>query len=341
MGFVGAAQDMIAVEQVAHDPRTGLPVVSLYGSSEASLSPRPEDLSDLDALVFDIQDIGSRYYTYVWTMAFCMKATQQASLKFIVLDRPNPIGGTALEGPLVAPGFESFVGLHPLPIRHGMTAGEIARWLAGEREASPPELQVVELIRLAARAAARFDGFAVGPAVAQHADPRTRRWCIRASACSRARISPRVEAPPALSRNFRRALHRPGRPGRGDSARPFGLEGLRTRPLWFEPTFQKFARKSCGGLMLHVFDREAFRPVFTSLCLLAAVRELWPESNSNGAPRPTSSSAIAWPSICSSGATARGWPWRTASRRPRSPRAGKRSCSASGFLRERYLLYPD
>ncbi len=272
-GVRGAAQDMIAVDEVARDARTGLPVVSLYGSSEASLTPRPEDLVGLDALVFDIQDIGSRYYTYVWTMALCMRAAQDASLKFIVLDRPNPIGGVELEGPLVAAGFESFVGLHPLPIRHGMTAGEIARWLAGERGVSP-ELQVVEL---------------QGWRRSQLADSTGLAW-----------IPPSPNMP-----TLDTALVYPGQcliegtnlsEGRG-TTRPFeifgapfidpyslaqrleafGLKGLLVRPLWFEPTFQKFARQACGGLMLHVVDRDAFQPVLTSLCLLSAVRELWPE----------------------------------------------------------------
>jgi uncharacterized protein YbbC (DUF1343 family) len=311
-------------------------VVSLYGASEASLAPRPEHLAGLDALVFDIQDIGSRYYTYVWTMALCMRAAQQASLKFIVLDRPNPIGGARLEGPLVTPGWESFVGLHPLPIRHGMTAGEIARWLAGERGISP-ELQVVEL-----------QGWRRG----QFFDATGLPW-----------VPPSPNMP-----TLETALVYPGQcllegtnlsEGRG-TTRPFetfgapfvdpdalaqrleafGLEGLRVRPLWFEPTFQKFAGKSCGGLMLHVVDREAFRPVFTSLCMLAAVRELWPEQFEwrtkpyefvgdrlaidllFGSDRPR----LALENGAAPASIAEGWDGEL---------------RRFGLLRERYLLYPD
>lgn len=271
-GVRGAAQDMIAVEARGQDPRTGLPVVSLYGATEASLAPRPGDLAGLDALVFDIQDIGARYYTYVWTMALCMRAAQQAKVKFFVLDRPNPIGG-AVEGPLLTTGFESFVGLHPVPIRHGMTAGEIALWLAGERGISP-ELEIVEL------AGWRREAFY---------DQTGLPW-----------VPPSPNMP-----TLDTALVYPGQcllegtnlsEGRG-TTRPFEifgapfidpdrlaerlasyeLPGLRVRPLWFEPTFHKFAAQACGGLMLHVTDRLAFRPVRTSLCVLSAIRELWPD----------------------------------------------------------------
>jgi uncharacterized protein YbbC (DUF1343 family) len=272
-GIRGEAQDMIAVDAVTRDSRTGLPVVSLYGSSEASLTPRPEDLGGLDALVFDIQDIGSRYYTYVWTMALCMRAAQQASLKFIVLDRPNPIDGVTLEGPLVTSGWESFVGLHPLPTRHGMTVGEIARWLAGERGISP-ELEVVELEGWRRRQLFDTTGL---PWVPPSPNMPT---------LDTALVYPGQCLLEGTNLSEGRGTTRPfeifGAPfvdphALAQRLEAFGLMGLRVRPLWFEPTFQKFAKKRCGGLMLHVVDRSTFQPVLTSLCLLSAVRELWPE----------------------------------------------------------------
>ena len=273
-GVRGAAQDMIAVEAAEVDPRAGVPVISLYGASESSLAPKPEHLVGLDALVFDIQDIGARYYTYVWTMALCMRAAQQAKLKFFVLDRPNPIGGTArsLEGPPLLPSYESFVGFQPVPTRHAMTAGELALWLAGERGISP-ELTVVEL-----------EGWRRGMFYDETGLP----W-----------IPPSPNMP-----TLQTALVYPGQcliegtnlsEARGttlpfeifgapfidpyrlaERAAAHGLPGVRLRPLWFEPTFHKFAKQSCGGVMLHVTDRVAFRPVWTSLCLLSAIRELWP-----------------------------------------------------------------
>src|ERR1700733_11885987 len=126
-GVRGDAQDMIGVG-AEHDARSGLPVHSLYGHTEASLAPTAAMLDDIDVMVFDVQDIGSRYYTFVWTMVLAMRACAKAGKPFVVLDRPNPITGAHVEGPSIAPGFESFVGLVSCATRHGMTAGEIARW---------------------------------------------------------------------------------------------------------------------------------------------------------------------------------------------------------------------
>jgi uncharacterized protein YbbC (DUF1343 family) len=111
------------------DGRTGLPVHSLYGGSRA---PDPEHLAELDVLLFDIQDVGARYYTYVWTMSLAMEAAGQAGVPFVVLDRPNPIGGELVQGNVLDPAFATFVGLHPVPMRHGLTPGEMARLVRGE-----------------------------------------------------------------------------------------------------------------------------------------------------------------------------------------------------------------
>ncbi|HEY1416703.1 MAG TPA: DUF1343 domain-containing protein, partial [Myxococcaceae bacterium] len=127
-GVRGEVQYMEAVGE-AKDSRTGVPMYSLYGSTAESLRPRREWLDGLDVVVFDIQDVGARYYTYVYTMALAMEACAKAGVRFVVLDRPNPLGGERVEGNLVEPGFRSFVGLYPLPNRHGMTLGELARML--------------------------------------------------------------------------------------------------------------------------------------------------------------------------------------------------------------------
>jgi len=125
----GVRGDVQYLEEVAdaRDSRTGIPVHSLYGKDFASLTPRDEHLQGLDALVFDIQDVGSRYYTYLATMGLAMKAAAEKKIIFFVLDRPNPIGGVAVEGGVIHPGYESFVGLWPICARHGLTAGEYAR----------------------------------------------------------------------------------------------------------------------------------------------------------------------------------------------------------------------
>ena len=115
------------------DDRTGLPIFSLYGSTRA---PTPEMLQGVDVLLFDIQDVGARYYTYVWTMALSMRAAADAGIDFVVLDRPNPIG-PVVQGNLLDPDFATFVGLYPVPMRHGMTPGELARMIAAEFDPGP------------------------------------------------------------------------------------------------------------------------------------------------------------------------------------------------------------
>ncbi|HSJ10904.1 MAG TPA: DUF1343 domain-containing protein, partial [Longimicrobiales bacterium] len=115
----------------SRDPRTGLPIHSLYGETR---SPTAAMLADIDVLVFDIQDVGSRYYTYVWTMALAMQAAAEHDKRFVVLDRPNPIGGNATDGNVLDPAFATFVGLYPVPMRHGMTPGELARLVNAEHD---------------------------------------------------------------------------------------------------------------------------------------------------------------------------------------------------------------
>ncbi|MCC6160550.1 MAG: DUF1343 domain-containing protein, partial [Deltaproteobacteria bacterium] len=124
-GFAGTAQDMVALDGRA--TWSGIPVFSLYGSTALSLTPTQVALDLVDVLVFDIQDVGSRYYTFVWTLALAMRAAGGAGKSVVVCDRPNPLGGRVVSGPGLERGFESFVGLYPVPTRHGMTAGEIAR----------------------------------------------------------------------------------------------------------------------------------------------------------------------------------------------------------------------
>jgi uncharacterized protein YbbC (DUF1343 family) len=125
-GIKGSAQDM---EPVLSDETSSIPAYSLYGDSFESLSPTPAMLENIDVLVIDLQDIGSRYYTYIWTTALCMKACAKAGKKVIVCDRPNPLGGLTVEGMLQKKGYESFVGLYQLPVRHGMTIGEISTYV--------------------------------------------------------------------------------------------------------------------------------------------------------------------------------------------------------------------
>jgi uncharacterized protein YbbC (DUF1343 family) len=270
-GYGGEAQDMVGVDD-ARDA-LGTPVRSLYGETFDALSPRPEDLAGIDVLVVDLQDIGSRYYTFVWTAVLAMRACVKAPspVKVLVLDRPNPIGGDEahLEGHRPVREMCSFVGLEPVPVRHGLTIGEIVAWRA-EVEGVPRELLRVVAVAGIERAA-------------------------HATAWDRPFVMPSPNMP-----TYETALVYPGgcliegtnlSEGRG-TTRPFeivgapwidgarlagdlnrlSLPGLRARPLTFRPTFQKHAGKVCGGVQIHIGDPLTFRPYATYLALVALAR---------------------------------------------------------------------
>ncbi|MGQ9768886.1 MAG: exo-beta-N-acetylmuramidase NamZ family protein, partial [Anaerolineae bacterium] len=139
-GFASSAADGVAVGH-GRDARTGLPVFSLYG---ATREPTAEMLAGVDVLLFDVQDVGVRFYTFISTLYYILRSARQHGVSVIVLDRPNPLNGLAIEGPSVAPGYGSFVGIAPIPIRHGMTIGELARYLNAEHHLGA-ELTVVEM----------------------------------------------------------------------------------------------------------------------------------------------------------------------------------------------------
>lgn len=269
-GVRGEAQYMVAVEDEPRDSRTGAPVYSLYGKTFESLSPRAEWLAGLDALVFDIQDVGSRYYTYVYTMALAMKAAAQARLAFFVLDRPNPIGGAEVEGNLVGEGFRSFVGLYPLPNRHGMTAGELAR-LFNQEERIGCELHVVPCEGWKRSLPWRETGLPFIPPSPNMPTPDT------------ALVYPGMCLLEGTNVSEGRGTCRPfeqfGAPWLCADAVVERLErerlpGVRFRPVAFTPTFDKHRGESCEGAFLHVTDRRAFRPVLTGLAVVQAAREL-------------------------------------------------------------------
>lgn len=261
-GIRGEAQYMVSVDD-ARDEKTRVPIHSLYGSTLQSLSPRPEWLEGLDALVFDIQDVGSRYYTYVYTMALAMKAAAKARIPFYVLDRPNPIGGTHVEGNLVGEGFRSFVGLYALPNRHGMTAGELAR-LINVEEGFGAELTVVPCEGWRRRDFWAETGLHFIPPSPNMPTPDTALvypgMCLAegtnlSEGRGTCRPFEQFGAPYLHAEAFTEALNREG------------LPGVKFRPLHFTPTFDKHCGVSCAGAMMHVTDREAFRPLLTGLAI--------------------------------------------------------------------------
>jgi uncharacterized protein YbbC (DUF1343 family) len=271
-GIWGEAQDMDHIDSSV-DPLTGLTVHSLYGRSEKDLAPRRELLKNLDALVIDLQDIGSRYYTFIYTMALCMREAAPAGVQVIVLDRPNPIDGVHLEGNIREEKYSSFVGMFPLPTRHGMTAGELARYF-NEIFQLNCNLHVVPM-----------------------------RGCRRSMWWGDTGL-PWIIPSPNMPTVYTATVY-PGMclvegtnlsEGRG-TTHPFefygapwldpfklaeklnglDLPGVRFRPHYFLPTFQKHAGKVCGGVELHVTNRWEFEPYRTGLWCVKVARDLNPE----------------------------------------------------------------
>ncbi|HKQ05989.1 MAG TPA: DUF1343 domain-containing protein [Blastocatellia bacterium] len=268
-GIRGETQDNMIEWQSFRDSRTGLPAYSLYGETR---KPTTEMLDEVDALVFDVQDVGTRVYTFIYTMALAMQAARDTGKRFVVLDRPNPINGLQIEGNLLETEYASFVGMYPIPMRHGMTVGELAL-MFNQAFGIGCDLEVVKMQGW--RRAMWFDETGLP-------------WVLP---------SPNIPTPdtttvyPGMVMIEGTAVSE----GRG-TTRPFEiigapyiephrlverlsdeeLPGCVLRPLHFEPTFHKFAGERCGGLQIHVTDRGAYKPVLTGVAVIAAIRELYP-----------------------------------------------------------------
>lgn len=269
-GIRGETQDNMIEWEGFRDSKTGMPVYSLYGHTR---KPGAAMLKDIDVLVIDIQDIGSRYYTFIWTMELCMKACLEMNKPVVILDRPNPIGGKIIEGPVLDTTYTSFVGQRPLPIRHGMTVGEIADYLKNKFYPSL-DLHVIKM-----------QGW-------------KRKMWFNETALPWVMPSPNMPTPDT-------AIVYPGMcllegtnlsEGRG-TTRPFEifgapfiepdrlvkklkefkLAGVIFRPMYFLPAFQKHAGKLCGGAQIHITDRDKFKPFKTGVAILKAVHDIYPK----------------------------------------------------------------
>ena len=264
-GFRSDVQDNMIETPHAEDPERRVPVYSLYSDTR---EPTADMLEGLDVLVIDLQDIGARIYTYIYTMANCLRACARLGVPVIVCDRPNPIGGIAVEGPMLDPAYASFVGQFPIPMRHGMTIGELAR-LFNEHFGIGATLDVVPLDGWTRD---RYGDEAGAPWVMPSPNIPTLDTTIvypgtvlvEGTMASEARGTTRpfelVGAPWVRAERLAARLN----------AR--GLPGVHFRSAVFEPTFQKHARASCGGCQIHVVDRRAFRPVLTGVALIDAIR---------------------------------------------------------------------
>ncbi|MEZ5575265.1 MAG: DUF1343 domain-containing protein [Candidatus Competibacteraceae bacterium] len=273
-GARGEAQDMEDVEDISLDPRLGVPVQSLYGATFDSLTPRPEQLRGLDALVIDLQDVGARYYTFVWTMALCMEAAGKVGVRVLVCDRPNPLDGLTTEGNLIKPGFESFVGLHPIPNRHGLTPGEVARFVQ-HRRGVECELDIVSMRGW--RREMYFEDTGLPWVYPSPNMPTVDTALVYPGMCL-------VEATElSEGRGTCRPFEVAGAPGidpealAADLSRQ-NLAGCRFRPLYFRPKFQKHAGGTCGGVQVHITDRRRFDSYAVGVAFLQSVKRVAPDA---------------------------------------------------------------
>lgn len=268
-GFRGEKQDNMVESHDFIHPRFNLPVFSLYGTSRV---PTKEMLELIDILVIDLQDIGTRVYTFITTLAYCLRAAQEHGKKVVVLDRPNPIGGTAVEGNLLKEQLRSFVGVYPLPMRHGLTIGEAAG-IFNTQHRIGCDLEVIPM---------------EGWKRTMYFQETGLHW-----------IPPSPNMP-----SFTTALVYPGQvilegtnlsEGRGTTTpfeilgAPFidpfrlhynlagkDLPGIHLREVFFQPTFHKWQGEVCGGLQIHITDPDSYKPYVTSLTIIQEIHSLYP-----------------------------------------------------------------
>lgn len=267
-GFFAEKQDNMVESGHMVEPVLNIPVFSLYGETR---QPTKEMFDQIDYLLVDLQDVGTRVYTFIYTLSYCMEAARQFGCKVVVLDRPNPVGGVQLEGNCLEADFHSFVGRYPMPMRHGLTIGELAG-LFNEAYGIGCDLEVIEM-----------QGWRRSMLFADTGLP----W-----------VAPSPNLPTPASANVY-----PGQvlwegtnvsEGRG-TTQPFefwgapfidpeallaatgNIKGAFLRPIYFEPTSNKWTGQTCGGFQIHITDAGAYRPYTASLHLVQAVRNLWPQ----------------------------------------------------------------
>ena len=265
-GLHSNLQDNMIESPHAQDARRRVPVYSLYSETR---EPTAEMLRGLDAIVIDLQDVGTRIYTYIYTMANCLRAGATHGLPVVVCDRPNPIDGVTVEGPTLAPGYESFIGQFPIPMRHGMTIGELAR-LFNEHFGIGAKLEVVKM---------------QGWQREQYLDQTGLPWVLPSPnlpTLDAAVVYPGTVLFEGTNVSEGRGTTKPfeliGAPWVADpdgfaaSLNAVALPGVHFRAHAFEPTFQKHARVTCGGVQMHVTDRRVFPVVEAGVVLLDAFR---------------------------------------------------------------------
>ena len=268
-GFLGETQDNMIEWQGFMHPLFKLPVYSLYGDHR---EPTQEMLEDLDVLLIDMQDVGARYYTFMWTLYLCMKACEKANVSVLVLDRPNPINGIDTEGELLDKDYTSFVGLHPIPARHGKTMGELAKQFQAE---AFPEVNLLVLEMEGWERDMFYDETGLPWILPSPNMPTLDTAIVYPGQClleatnvSEARGTTLpfelMGAPWIRGEDFSRKLN------------GLGLPGVFFREAYFQPTFHKYSGELCHGTQFHVTDRKAYKPLQTSLEVLKHLVKEYP-----------------------------------------------------------------
>jgi uncharacterized protein YbbC (DUF1343 family) len=266
-GFLGQTQDNMVEWKSYQHAHLRIPVYSLYGEHR---EPTPEMLNDLDVLLIDLQDVGARYYTFIWTMYLCMRACEKARIEIIVLDRPNPINGVTTEGAVLDPNYKSFVGLHPIPVRHGKTIGDLAQQF---RDEVFPECRLSILPMKNWEREMWFDQTGLPWVMPSPNMPTLDTATVYPGMCllegtniseGRGTTHPFeiFGAPFVQAEELCRELN------------SLRLPGVFFRETYFQPTFHKFAGELCGGAQLHVTDRNVFQPFQTGVEIIRMLRKL-------------------------------------------------------------------
>jgi uncharacterized protein YbbC (DUF1343 family) len=270
-GYLGQTQDNMVEWQTYEHARLGIPVYSLYGEHR---EPTPAMLEGIDALLVDLQDIGARYYTFIWTMFLCLRACEKQGVPVVVLDRPNPINGIDIEGPPLDRNYRSFVGLHPLPVRHGRTIGELAELFRNE---AFPNSNLNVLPMKGWERAMWFDETGLPWVMPSPNMPTLDTATVYPGMCllEGTNISE--------GRGTTRPFETFGAPFIDAAAltrelNQLGLPSVHFRENWFQPTFHKFAGQICGGAQLHVTDRNHFLPYRTGIEIVRTIRRMYHDS---------------------------------------------------------------
>ena len=276
-GFTGTTQDNMIEWQGYNHSRLGIPVHSLYGKHR---EPTQSMLADVDVLLVDLMDVGARYYTFIWSLYLCMRACEQANVHVVVCDRPNPLNGVDVEGSKLRDDYRSFVGLHPIRVRHGKTIGELARQFKDE---AFPGVALTVLPMQGWKRSMWFDETGLPWAMPSPNMPTLDTAIVYPGMCL-------LEATNiSEGRGTTRPFEIFGAPwidahSLAQELNNLELSGVMFREISFEPTFHLFANQDCQGCFIHVTDRQVFRPLSSAISILNVIRSKYPSKFSWNPP---------------------------------------------------------